>query len=58
MNKLHIVFSKDLESAMLVYIGNNSVRFTIDGHVVELDKWKVEALIQLLTDFDKQDVIL
>ena len=53
MNKLHIMFSKDLESAMLVYIGNNIVRFTIDGHEVELDKWKVETLIQLLTDFDK-----
>ena len=56
MNKLHIMFSKDLESAMLVYIGNNIVRFTIDGHEVELDKWKVETLIQLLTDFDKQEM--
>ena len=53
MNKLHIMFSKDLESVMLVYIGNNVVRFTIDGKEVELDKWKVETLIQLLTDFDK-----
>ena len=25
----------------------------IDGHEVELDKRKVETLIQLLTDFDK-----
>ena len=56
MNKLHIMFSKDLESVMLVYIGNNVVRFTIDGHEVELDKWKVETLIQLLSDFDNGKV--
>ena len=54
MNKLHIMFSKDLENAMLVYTGNNGVRFTIDGKEVELDKWKVEALIQILVDYDKE----
>lgn len=53
MNKLHIMFSKDLEDVMLVYVTDKYVRFTIDGHEVELDKWKVETLIQLLTDFDK-----
>lgn len=54
MGKLHIMFSKDLEDAMLVYIGENGVRFTIDGKEVELDKWKVQALIQILVDFDKE----
>lgn len=53
MNKLHILFSKDLEDAMLVYVTDKGVRFTIDGKEIELDKWKVETLIQLLTDFDK-----
>ena len=48
-----IFFSKDLEDAMLVYVTDKGVRFTIDGKEVELDKWKVETLIQLLTDFDK-----
>ena len=38
---------------MLVYVDENSVKFDIGGHEVELDKWKVETLIQLLTDFDK-----
>lgn len=54
MGKLHIMFSKDLEDAMLVYIGENAVRFTIDGKEVELDKWKVQSLIQILVDFDKE----
>lgn len=54
MCKLHIMFSKDLEDTMLVYIGENVVRFTIDGKEVELDKWKVQSLIQILVDFDKE----
>lgn len=53
MGKLHIMFSKDLEDTMLVYVGDKCVRFTIDGKEVELDKWKVEALIQILVDYDK-----
>nr|DAT73379.1 MAG TPA: hypothetical protein [Caudoviricetes sp.] len=53
MNKLHIMISKDLEDAMLVYIGENVVRFTIDGKEIELDHWKVQSLIQILVDFDK-----
>ena len=56
MNKLHIMFSKDLENAMLVYISDKGVRFTIEGNEVELDKWKVESLIQLLSDFDNGKV--
>ena len=48
-----IFFSKDLLDVMLVYVDKNSVKVDIDGHEVELDKWKVETLIQLLTDFDK-----
>ena len=48
-----IFFSKDLLNVMLVYVDKDSVKFAIEGHEVELDKWKVEALIQLLTDFDK-----
>ena len=47
-----IFFSKDLMNVMLVYVDENTVKFDIDGDEVELDKWKVEALIQLLTDFD------
>ena len=54
MNKLHILFSKDLEEAMLVYVTDKVVRFTIDGKEIELDKWKVEALIQILVDYDKE----
>lgn len=54
MNKLHIVFSKDLEQAMLVYTQENGVRFTIDGKEIELDQWKVQSLIQILVDFDKE----
>ena len=53
MGKLHLMFSKDLDEAMLVYTHENGVRFTIDGKVIELDKWKVEALIQILVDYDK-----
>ena len=47
-----IFFSKDLLNVMLVYIDKDTVKFDIDGDEVELDKWKVEALIQLLSDFD------
>ena len=54
MNKLHIMFSKDLEDVMLVYVTDKGVRFTIDGKEIELDKWKVEALIQILVDYDKE----
>lgn len=53
MGKLHIMFSKDLEDALLVYTSENGVRFTIDGKEIELDQWKVQALIQILVDFDK-----
>ena len=53
MGKLHLMFSKDLDEALLVYTRENGVRFTIDGKEVELDKWKVQALIQILVDFDK-----
>ena len=49
-----IFFSKDLLNAMLVYVDENILKFDIDGHEVELDKWKVESLIQLLVDFDKE----
>ena len=48
-----IFFSKDLLNVMLVYVDKDTVKFDIDGHELELDKWKVETLIQLLTDFDK-----
>ena len=48
-----IFFSKDLLNVMLVYVDNDTIKFDIDGHEVELDKWNVETLIQLLTDFDK-----
>lgn len=51
--KKAIFFSKDLSNVMLVYVDENSVKFDIDGHEVELDKWKAETLIHLLTDFDK-----
>ena len=47
-----IFFSKDLLNVMLVYVDKDTVKFDIDEHEVELDKWKVEALIQLLSDFD------
>ena len=53
MKKL-IFFSKDLYNVMLVYIDKDTVKFDIDGHEVELDKWKVEKLIQFLVDFDKE----
>ena len=48
-----IFFSKDLLNVMLIFVDKDSVKFDIGGHEVELDKWKVETLIQLLTDFDK-----
>nr|DAW90362.1 MAG TPA: alkaline phosphatase [Caudoviricetes sp.] len=54
MGRLHLMFSKDLDNTMLVYTSENGVRFTIDGKEVELDKWKVQALIQILVDFDKE----
>lgn len=49
-----IFFSKDLLNVMLVYCDDKVVKFDIDGHEVELDKWKVESLIQTLVDFDKE----
>ena len=49
-----IFFSKDLLDVMLVYADKDTVKFDIDGHEVELDKWKVESLIQFLVDFDKE----
>ena len=51
--KTCIFFSKDLLNVMLIFVDKDTVKFNIDGHEVELDKWKVESLIQLLTDFDK-----
>ena len=51
-----IFFSKDLLDVMLVYVDKDTVKFDIDGREVELDKWKVESLIQLLTDFDNGKV--
>ena len=51
-----IFFSKDLFNVMLVYVDKDTVKFDTDGNVVELDKWKVESLIQLLTDFDNGKV--
>ena len=49
-----IFFSKDLLNVMLVYVDKYTVKFDIDGHAVELDKWKAESLIQMLVDFDKE----
>ena len=49
-----IFFSKDLLNVMLIYVDKDTVKFDIDGHEVELDKWKVESLIQFLVDFDKE----
>ena len=49
-----IFFSKDLLKVMLVYVDKDTVKFDIDGNEVELDKWKVESLIQMLVDFDKE----
>ena len=49
-----IFFSKDLINVMLVYVDKDTVNFDIAGHEVELDKWKVESLIQMLVDFDKE----
>ena len=54
--KKQIFFSKDLLNVMLVYIDGDTVKFDIDNNEVELDKWKVEALIQLLSDFDNGKV--
>ena len=51
-----IFFSKDLLNVMLVYVDKDSVKFDIDGHEVELDKWKAETLIQMLSDFDNGKV--
>ena len=53
MKKL-IFFSDDLINLMVVESEYKTVNFTIDGNKVELDKWKVEKLIQLLVDFDKE----
>ena len=54
--KKQIFFSKDLLNVMLVYIDGDTVKFDIDNNEVELDKWKVQALIQLLSDFDNGKV--
>ena len=51
-----IFFSKDSLNVMLVYVDKDTVKFDIDGHEVELDKWKAEALIQMLSDFDNGKV--
>ena len=51
-----IFFSKDLLNVMLVYVDKDTVKFDIDGREVELDKWKAESLIQLLSDFDNGKV--
>ena len=51
-----IFFSKDLLNVMLVYISGDTVKIDVDGNEVELDKWKVEKLIQLLSDFDNGKV--
>ena len=51
-----IFFSKDLLDVMLVYIDGDTVKFDINGNEVELDKWKVESLIQMLSDFDSGKV--
>ena len=51
-----IFFSKGLLDVMLVYVDKDTVKFDINGNEVELDKWKVESLIQLLTDFDNGKV--
>ena len=51
-----IFFSKDLLDVMLVYVDKDTVKFDINGNEVELDKWKVESLIQLLSDFDNGKV--
>ena len=52
--KKRIFFSKDLLNVMLVYVDKDTVKFDIDGNEVELDKWKVESLIQMLVNFDKE----
>ena len=49
-----IFFSKGLLDVMLVYVDKDTVKFDINGNEVELDKWKVEKLIQMLVDFDKE----
>ena len=54
--KKQIFFSKDLLNVMLVYSEGDTVKFDINNNEVELDKWKVEALIQLLSDFDNGKV--
>ena len=54
--KKQIFFSKDLLNVMLVYVDGDTVKFDINNNEVELDKWKVEALIQLLSDFDNGKV--
>ena len=54
--KKAIFFSKDLLNVMLVYVDENSVKFDINGNEVELDKWKAESLIQILSDFDNGKV--
>ena len=52
--KKDIFFSKDLLDVMLVYVNKDTVTFDIFGNKVELDKWKVQELIQILVDFDNE----
>ena len=47
-----IFFSKGLLDVMLVYVDKDTVKFDINGNEVDLDKWKVESLIQMLVDFE------
>ena len=54
--KKQIFFSKDLLNVMLVYVDGDTVKFDINNNEVELDKWKAESLIQLLSDFDNGKV--
>lgn len=54
MNKINFLFSKDFSKSMMIHTTEKTVRFVIDGKDVELDQWKVQALIQILVDFDKE----
>ena len=54
MNKINLLFSKDFSKSMMVHTTEKTVRFMIDGKEVESDKWKVQSLIQILVDFDKE----
>lgn len=54
MDSTYFIFTKDLDNALIVHKGGKTVKFEIDGHQVELDQWKIQALIQILVDFDKK----